>query len=115
MKRLLILTAVLISTSALADPANLAGTSYGFTGSATCINSQEGFNQNFTPIIPDAWLESFSVEGIRAFASGGTGTVHLGQSGDKGSGVLAHTSSSCIVDLRWKPGRTREFFPSRGL
>jgi hypothetical protein len=93
---------VLTTSGALADPANLAGTSYGFTGSATCINSQEGFNQNFTPVIPDAWLESFSVEGIRAFSSGGTGKVTGVSTGvEFGTGKTSASSSTFTYNFTY--------------
>jgi len=106
MKRLLTLTAALISSTtisaALADPLNLAGTSYAFTGSATCINSEMGFNQNFTPMIPDAWLESFSVEGIRAFASGGIGKVTGTSTGvESGTGKTAASSSTFAFNFTY--------------
>jgi hypothetical protein len=102
MQRLLVTTVLTISatTSALADASNLAGTSYAFTGSAACINSQQGFNQNFTPMVPDAWLESFSVEGIRTFNSGGIGTVTGNSTGvDFGTGKTAASSSAFMFSL----------------
>ena len=47
------------------------------------------------PIIPDAWLESFSVEGIRTFNSGGTGTVTGDSTGvEFGTGKTAASSST---------------------
>jgi hypothetical protein len=54
-----------------------------------------GFNPKFTPMIPDAWLESFSVEGIRTFKSGGTGTVTGASTGvEFGTGKTAASSST---------------------
>jgi hypothetical protein len=61
-----------------------------------------GFNQNFTPIIPDAWLESFSVEGIRAFASGGIGKVTGTSTGvEFGTGKTAASSSTFAYNFTY--------------
>lgn len=51
---------------------------YAFSGEATCLVSPGGFNQNFSPVGPDApfpFVISFSVQGVRTFNGDGTGRV----------------------------------------
>lgn len=86
------------AANAFADSPNLKG-SYGFTGTAVCLDAQghvgdpnvppplpnptpgvalanSGFNANLqVKDVPGAYSHSFSVEGIRTFNGDGTGTV----------------------------------------
>jgi hypothetical protein len=64
------------SASAIADSPQLMG-DYGFTGSATCVNSPAGPGSGaplFELLAPTS-QESFAVDGVRTFNGDGTGTV----------------------------------------
>src|SRR5207249_4287938 len=62
------------AASAVADSSKLKGV-YAFTGSADCIVSDTGFDPLLRPVIPDAFLHSFAVEGTRIFNGDGTGST----------------------------------------
>ena len=67
------LMAILVwAGAAAAGPEKLKG-DYAFTGEATCITSQSGFNSDQTPI-GTSFITSFSVQGVWTFNDNGTGT-----------------------------------------
>jgi hypothetical protein len=69
--------AVTFASTAGADPPFLKG-AYGFTGSETCLYSDQQFNDKFqVPPTANPRTYSFVVEGIQAFQGDGTGTVKV--------------------------------------
>jgi hypothetical protein len=84
MKRAYAVAALVIgaswTTTALADPPQLKG-SYGFTGSAVCLVSPQGFDAKQRPSDFNttnggaSFTRAFTVEGVRTFDGNGNGTV----------------------------------------
>ena len=67
-------TMLLWAGVANAGPNQLLNGDYAFTGEASCLVSNAGFDGNLTPL-DGRFVISFSVQGVRTFNGDGTGTV----------------------------------------